>query len=254
MLVDGVQSNARKRARGYEGSAHERTLAEQLDQPPAAASGPRSGARRPHPRNRGWRSVRRYVHMKPPRHGAAAGWKTTGGRPGGHPVFRVLREHGQAARGFVPGHLLLRPTTTPVERRDEQPHCRQPGSEGLASEPGRGDPRTFVRPEAGRPERPTARRERVAPPRWTGASSLVTAIARSARPSPFRHLFTREPCESLLGPCGSLPDRYAAKVLQLRRTAVLCGAGATGLEPATSGVTGRRSNQLSYAPRARCEE
>src|SRR2546423_890406 len=28
-------------------------------------------------------------------------------------------------------------------------------------------------------------------------------------------------------------------------------AGATGLEPATSGVTGRRSNQLSYAPATR---
>jgi hypothetical protein len=28
-------------------------------------------------------------------------------------------------------------------------------------------------------------------------------------------------------------------------------AGATGLEPATSGVTGRRSNQLNYAPEGR---
>ena len=31
------------------------------------------------------------------------------------------------------------------------------------------------------------------------------------------------------------------------------GTGATGLEPATSGVTGRRSNQLSYAPGRRAE-
>ena len=36
------------------------------------------------------------------------------------------------------------------------------------------------------------------------------------------------------------------------RSGELCRVytGATGLEPATSGVTGRRSNQLNYAPRA----
>jgi hypothetical protein len=33
------------------------------------------------------------------------------------------------------------------------------------------------------------------------------------------------------------------------RFAAVSWTGATGLEPATSGVTGRRSNQLSYAPR-----
>jgi hypothetical protein len=31
--------------------------------------------------------------------------------------------------------------------------------------------------------------------------------------------------------------------------ASLCMAGTTGLEPATSAVTGQRSNQLSYVPR-----
>ena len=40
-------------------------------------------------------------------------------------------------------------------------------------------------------------------------------------------------------------DKSPANAELLRPT------GATGLEPATSGVTGRRSNQLSYAPRAR---
>jgi hypothetical protein len=37
----------------------------------------------------------------------------------------------------------------------------------------------------------------------------------------------------------------------MAKTAQLQGkleTGATGLEPAASGVTGRRSNQLSYAP------
>ena len=39
-----------------------------------------------------------------------------------------------------------------------------------------------------------------------------------------------------------------AKPKKKRYFAGLLGAGATGLEPAASGVTGRRSNQLSYAP------
>ena len=40
--------------------------------------------------------------------------------------------------------------------------------------------------------------------------------------------------------------------MQRHRVGLSAGsmAGATGLEPATSGVTGRRSNQLSYAPSA----
>ncbi len=44
---------------------------------------------------------------------------------------------------------------------------------------------------------------------------------------------------------------HAAVVGEAHRQATDAGvlkAGATGLEPATSGVTGRRSNQLSYAP------
>ena len=44
--------------------------------------------------------------------------------------------------------------------------------------------------------------------------------------------------------------RAVAAPLGIRKPAVSRRVltGATGLEPATSGVTGRRSNQLSYAP------
>ena len=37
-------------------------------------------------------------------------------------------------------------------------------------------------------------------------------------------------------------------VMSYRNPLISLLAGATGIEPATSGVTGRRSNQLNYAP------
>jgi hypothetical protein len=46
--------------------------------------------------------------------------------------------------------------------------------------------------------------------------------------------------------CGMRGSRRSSGVKRWRFAGLL--AGATGLEPATSGVTGRRSNQLNYAP------
>ena len=50
---------------------------------------------------------------------------------------------------------------------------------------------------------------------------------------------------SQMHPICTLPKR---KGLTILANPLVLLAGATGLEPATSGVTGRRSNQLNYAP------
>ena len=62
--------------------------------------------------------------------------------------------------------------------------------------------------------------------------------------SPF---FARDASDAVSA--GPTPSRGGTtSFLQTSVFGRLSGTGATGLEPATSGVTGRRSNQLSYAP------
>ena len=60
----------------------------------------------------------------------------------------------------------------------------------------------------------------------------------SRGPVSFSSPFCARALQMAAGRCGTPLDRAAAKVQQLRRYAGSCGAGATGLEPATSGVTG----------------
>jgi hypothetical protein len=67
---------------------------------------------------------------------------------------------------------------------------------------------------------------------WNDAMADVIADAR--KPTPER---------TLANVCTRKP--ITAEVFEMKRKRV---AGTTGLEPATSDVTGRRSNQLNYVP------
>ncbi len=50
--------------------------------------------------------------------------------------------------------------------------------------------------------------------------------------------------------CTHIEPRFRCHIRSIRPVSLLeCMAGTTGLEPATSAVTGQRSDQLSYVPR-----
>src|SRR6185369_6659216 len=85
------------------------------------------------------------------------------------------------------------------------------------------------------PPRPDTRLEALRAP----LSGLDAGGHRSTRPPPRRPrpLVARD----IRGMENGARTATSKKLLQIE-------TGATGLEPATSGVTGRRSNQLNYAP------
>jgi hypothetical protein len=91
-------------------------------------------------------------------------------------------------------------------------------------------------------------RTRLPPPRAFGRPITRCLSLPSGAPmrlvdvaAPFSE--NRRPTKSITRPARKVSRRTKRSANCLKRM-----AGATGLEPATSGVTGRHSNQLSYAP------
>ena len=91
---------------------------------------------------------------------------------------------------------------------------------------------------------------------WTTLAALAVGIVGGRDPKPVharsscrlrvaRFVATALPWMLARGSCGVIDERRLTKA---PRFAGRRETGATGLEPATSGVTGRRSNQLNYAP------
>ncbi len=214
---------------------------------PARPSRANSGAARRRASRRGTPGVlereRRVVECGPPRQaGSRAAASARSARAVAQPRPRLATDRDRARVGLV-------------EPGDEREQRR------LAGAAAADDPDAPVRPApADRPRRARAcrrargRRPRAATPTRppSAATSLRSMTATSA---PFAGMTRIRFDGYTLGSALSAPHVGAPRYVLSQRyplARIRCGAtsrtGATGLEPATSGVTGRRSNQLNYAP------
>ena len=87
-------------------------------------------------------------------------------------------------------------------------------------------------------------------PVWELSSQVDELRDRRPSHTKINHLRTPTDPKTLPGTVARTGDdeEISARTVRIASNQRNYEAGATGLEPATSGVTGRRSNQLSYAP------
>jgi hypothetical protein len=155
------------------------------------------------------------------RHWRGLRWGWRGGSPA--TTTRILARAGASSRSGLRPPLRGPLTRLPLTTRRHAPVRNDVGAGESVAE-------IEKRPVAGENRWPSthgsgARTSGETRGRYRASASMT--VARGGCPLP-------TPC--VIG-------SYETATLQRNR-----GAGATGLEPATSGVTGRRSNQLSYAP------